>query len=618
MAQLIADRRDVDFVLHEQMQVTELAKNEKFAEFNKKTVDMVVTEARNLAVKAILPTQKESDEVGCSLEKDGTVKVPESFHQVNALYNEGEWLGMIDEPDYGGQGMPKTLSLAAEEYFIGANPAFMLYHGLSHGAANLIKTFGTEAQKNAYLPKIYSGKWSGTMLLTEAEAGSDVGALQTTATPNGDGTYSISGTKIFISGGEQNMVENIAHPVLARIEGAPAGTRGISLFLVPKYRVNDDGSLGEFNDVVCTGIEEKMGLHGNATCTLTLGGKGNCVGTLLGEENKGMRAMFLMMNEARQLVGLQGFATATASYLYAVNYARQRVQGKHLTAGKAADAPSVPIIQHPDVRRQLLTMKAYVEGMRSLIYYGGLTHDLEGLAQSDAEKEKYADRTAILTPIIKGYITDRALEITSHGIQVYGGYGYIQEYPMEQLMRDCRIFQIYEGTNGIQAMDLLGRKLGMKKGQPFMDYLGEMEKTIAEAGKISVLGHVTQRVETAVNRLSEVAVSLAKASVSDNILNAYAYAHPFLDVTGDVTFAWMHLWRAVLAARKLEKLAGATDMEKFMEKAAKNKDAAFYVGSLKTAEFFATNILPATMGKLNAIADVNGAAVEMPDASFGG
>ena len=618
MAQLIADRRDVDFVLHEQMQVTELAKNEKFAEFNKKTVDMVVTEARNLAVKAILPTQKESDEVGCSLEKDGTVKVPESFHQVNALYNEGEWLGMIDEPDYGGQGMPKTLSLAAEEYFIGANPAFMLYHGLSHGAANLIKTFGTESQKNAYLPKIYSGKWSGTMLLTEAEAGSDVGALQTTATPNGDGTYSISGTKIFISGGEQNMVENIAHPVLARIEGAPAGTRGISLFLVPKYRVNDDGSLGEFNDVVCTGIEEKMGLHGNATCTLTLGGKGNCVGTLLGEENKGMRAMFLMMNEARQLVGLQGFATATASYIYAVNYARQRIQGKHLTAGKAADAPSVPIIQHPDVRRQLLTMKAYVEGMRSLIYYGGLTHDLEGLAQSDAEKEKYADRTAILTPIIKGYITDRALEVTSHGIQVYGGYGYIQEYPMEQLMRDCRIFQIYEGTNGIQAMDLLGRKLGMKKGQPFMDYLGEMEKTIAEAGKISVLGDVTQRVETAVNRLSEVAVSLAKASVSDNILNAYAYAHPFLDVTGDVTFAWMHLWRAVLAARKLEKLAGAADMEKFMEKAGKNKDAAFYVGSLKTAEFFATNILPATMGKLDAIADVNGAAVEMPDASFGG
>ncbi|MBS3809713.1 MAG: acyl-CoA dehydrogenase, partial [Desulfobacterales bacterium] len=473
-------------------------------------------------------------------------------------------------------------------------------------------------QKKHYLPKLYSGQWSGTMLLTESEAGSDVGALQTVATPNDDGTYSISGTKIFISGGEQNMVENIVHPVLARIEGAPAGTSGISLFLVPKYRVNQDGSLGEFNDVVCTGIEEKMGLHGNSTCTLTLGGKGNCKGTLLGQENKGMRAMFLMMNEARQLVGLQGFAGATASYIYAVNYARQRIQGKNLTAGKNPDAPSVPIIQHPDVRRQLLTMKAYVDGMRSLIYYGGLTHDMERLAESSEEKERYADRTAILTPIIKGYVTDRALEVTSQGIQVYGGYGYIQEYPMEQLMRDARIFQIYEGTNGIQAMDLLGRKLGMKKGQPFMDYLGEMQKTIEEARKNSILENITPQVEKAVSRLGEVATGLAKATASENILNAFAFAHPFLDVTGDVTMAWMHLWRAVISAEKLEKLAGGKDMEKIHEKASKNKDAAYYLGNLKTAEFFAANLLPATMGKIESIASLNGSAVEIPDASFGG
>ncbi len=616
MAQLIADRRDVDFVLHEQMKVGDLARHEKFAEFNKKTVDMVVSEARNLAVKAILPTQQESDRVGCTLEKDGTVRVPESFHHVNELYKDGEWLAMIDDPEWGGQGMPKTLALAAEEYFYGANPAFMLYHGLSHGAANLVYTLGTEEQKKYYLEKLYSGQWSGTMLLTEPEAGSDVGALQSVATPNEDGTYNISGTKIFISGGEQNMVENIVHPVLARIEGAPAGTPGISLFLVPKYRVNDDGTPGEFNDVVCTGIEEKMGLHGNSTCTLTLGGRGNCIGTLLGQENKGMRAMFLMMNEARQLVGLQGFGVATASYMYAVNYARERIQGKHLKSGK--DGPSVPIIQHPDVRRQLLTMKAYVDGMRSLIYYGGLTHDLEGLAQSDAEKEKYADRTAILTPIIKGYVTDRALEVTSHGVQVYGGYGYTKEYPVEQLMRDCRIFQIYEGTNGIQAMDLLGRKLGMKKGQPFMDYLGEMQKTIEAARQISTLEAITPRVEKAVNRLGEVAAALGKAAASENILSAFAFAHPFLDVTGDVTMAWMHLWRSVIAAEKLEKLAGGPDMEKFAEKAAKNKDAAFYLGQIKTAEFFVTNLLPATMGKLEAIAETNGSAVEIPDAGFGG
>ena len=616
MAQLIADRRDVDFVLHEQMKVGDLTKHERFAEFNKKTVDMIVSEARTLAIKEILPTQKESDEVGCTLE-NGVVKVPECFHRINKLYKEGEWLAMIDDPQWGGQGMPKTVSLAAEEYFIGANPSFMLYHGLSHGAANLINTLGTEEQKQTYLEKLYSGEWSGTMLLTEAAAGSDVGALESIATRNDDGTFNISGTKIFISGGEQDMVENIVHPTLARIEGAPPGTPGISLFLVPKFRVNPDGSLGAFNDVVCTGIEEKMGLHGNATCTLTLGSKGNCIGTLIGQENKGMRAMFLMMNEARQLVGLQGFGVATASYCYALNYARERIQGKHLLAGKDPNAKSVPIIEHPDVRRQLMTMRAYVDGMRSLIYYGGMAHDLEVLAETPEEKEKYADRSAILTPIIKGYITDRALEVTSHGIQVYGGYGYTQEYPVEQLMRDARIFQIYEGTNGIQAMDLMGRKLSLKNGQAFMDYLGEMKKTVEEARKTPELETMTARVETALEKLADTATRLAKAAASDKALSAFAFAHPFLDVTGDVTMAWMLLWRAEIAAQKLKKLAGSMDMAAITEKAAKNKEAAFYLGVMKTAEFFIMNLLPATMGKFDAIDGLNGAAVEIPDVAFG-
>jgi len=616
MAQLIADRRDVDFVLHEQMKVGDLTKHERFAEFTKKTVDMIVSEARNLAIKEILPTQKESDEAGCTLE-NGVVKVPECFHRVNKLYKEGEWLAMIDDPEWGGQGMPKTVALAAEEYFYGANPSFMLFHGLSHGAANLINTLGTEEQKRMYLEKLYSAEWSGTMLLTEAGAGSDVGALESTATRNEDGTYNISGTKIFISGGEQDMVDNIIHPTLARIEGAPPGTPGISLFIVPKYRVNEDGSIGEFNDVVCTGIEEKMGLHGNSTCTLTLGSKGNCIGTLLGQENKGMRAMFLMMNEARQLVGLQGFAVATASYCYALNYARERIQGKHLTAGKDPNAKSVPIIEHPDVRRQLMTMRAYVDGMRSLIYYGGMAHDLEMLAETPEEKEKYADRSAILTPIIKGYITDRALEVTSHGIQVYGGYGYTKEYPAEQLMRDARIFQIYEGTNGIQAMDLMGRKLAMKNGQAFMDYIGEMKKTLDEARNTEGIENLTPRVEKAVERLTETATTLAKAAASDKVLNAFSFAHPFLDATGDVTVAWMLLWRADIAARKLKKLAGSMDPAAVAEKAAKNKEAAFYLGVCKTAEFFIMNLLPGTMGKFDAIEEMNGSAVEIPDAAFG-
>jgi alkylation response protein AidB-like acyl-CoA dehydrogenase len=617
MAQLIADRRDVDFVLHEQFEVEKLTKHEKFAEFNRKTVDMIVSEARNLAIKEILPTQKISDK-GVEFE-NGTVRVPQEYHRLFKLYREGEWLAMIDDPEWGGQGMPKIVSLAADEYFYGANSSFMLYHGLTHGAANLVATLGSDKQKKLYLKNLYSGKWSGTMLLTEANAGSDVGALESTATRNPDGTFTITGTKIFISGGEHDMVENIIHPVLARIEGAPKGTPGISLFLVPKFRVNDDGSLGEFNDVVCTGIEEKMGLHGNCTCTLTLGSKGNCIGTLIGEENKGMRAMFLMMNEARQLVGLQGFATATASYMHALNYARERIQGKHMLAGKDPDAPSVPIIQQPDVRRQLMIMKSFVEGMRSLIYYGGLCHDQEHLADDPAEKEAWADLTAILTPLIKGYITDRAWEVNSHGVQVYGGYGYTQEYPVEQLLRDSRIFMIYEGTNGIQAMDLMGRKLGMKKGKPFIDYLERMRKTAETAKGSAGLKDMAAQVETAVNRLGDIAMHLAKTAATDNILKAYAYAHPFLEVTGDISFAWMLLWRASVAYPKLVKLAGGKeDAAAFTEAAAKNKDAAFYYGQVKTAEFFVNYQLPVTLGRIDAIAQTNGAAVEIPEVSFGG
>jgi alkylation response protein AidB-like acyl-CoA dehydrogenase len=614
MAQMIADRRDVDFVLHEQLEVAGLSKNEKFRDFNKKTVDMIVSEARTLAIKEILPTQQLSDE-GCIFD-NGEVRVPEEYHRVFKLFNEGEWPGMVDDPDWGGQGMPKTISLAANEYFYGANPAFMLYYGLTHGAGKMIELIGTEKQKKLYLKKIYTGEWAGTMLLTEPTAGSDVGALESTAKKNADGTYSITGSKIFISGGEHNMVDNIVHPVLARIEGAPEGTKGISLFLVPKYLVNNDGRLGEFNDVVCTGIEEKMGLHGNCTCSLTLGGKGSCIGELIGEENKGMRAMFLMMNEARQLVGLQGFAVSTASYIYALNYARERIQSKHLTAGKDPDAKDVAIIEHPDVRRQLMNMKAYVDGMRSLIYYGGYVQDLEELATDPAEKEKYEDLTAILTPIIKGYITDKALEVTSHGVQIYGGYGYIKEYPVEQLMRDCRIFMIYEGTNGIQAMDLLGRKLGMKKGKPFIDFLSLMQKTITGAKEIPALNHLTENFEAAVNRLGETALYLSKTAMSDNILNAFAFAHPFLETTGDVTFAWMHLWRATIAMGNLIKLAGSDDPAQIRAKAEKNKDAAFYYGQVKTAEFFIRSILPITMGKFNAIGETNGAAIDMLDNSF--
>ncbi|GAB6095302.1 acyl-CoA dehydrogenase C-terminal domain-containing protein [Desulfatiferula olefinivorans] len=598
MAQLIADRRDVDFVLHEQLDVAALAKEDRFSEFGKKTVDLIVGEARNFAVKEILPLQKLSDR-GCTFNA-GTVTVPEEYHRVFKAYNEGEWQAMTDDPAWGGQGMPKVVSMAANEYFYGACNAFMLFQMLSHGAAKLVESFGTDTQKKQCLKNMFSGKWSGTMLLTEPEAGSDLAAVATTATPNGDGTYSLSGNKIFISGGDHDMVENIIHPVLARIDGAPSGIKGISLFLVPKYRINEDGTLGEFNDVICTGIEEKMGLHGNCTCSLTLGSKGKCIGTLLGGENKGMACMFQMMNEARQMVGLQGFANASASYMYALSYARERIQSKELTA-PGGSSPA-PIIRHPDVRRQLMVMKAWTEGMRSLIYYGGLCHDRMAVAKTEEEKAAFASLLEVLTPIIKGYVTDRAFDICSQGIQVYGGYGYIEEFPVAQLLRDSRIFMIYEGTNGIQSIDLLGRKLGMKNGKPFIAFLDEIRKTIAEAKNVSGVAVLAEACDAFLTRYTQTALTLARVAMSDKVQHAYAFSHPFLDVTGDLVMAWMLLWRAAVAAPNIGR---------------KKKDDAFYQGQVTTARFFINTILPATLGKLSAIDACDGAAVEMDDASFG-
>ncbi len=602
MAQLIADRRDVDFVLHEQFNAEKLSKHEMFAEFNRKTIDLIISEARNLAVKEILPTQKDGDEEGCRFE-NGKVIIPESFHKAYKLFTEGEWVATTEDPDWGGQGLPKMIALAASDYFVGANFSFLMYPGLTHGAGKLVEEFGNEEQKKIYLKKMYTGEWTGTMLLTEPEAGSDVGALTTTAVKNDDGTYSISGSKIFISGGEHDLTKNIIHPVLARIEGAPEGTKGISLFIVPKFRVNDDGSIGEFNDVVCTGIEEKMGIHGNSTCSLTLGGNGGCIGTLLGDENKGMRAMFIMMNEARLLVGLQGMTCASSAYLYALNYAKERVQGKNILQFFDKEAPPVPIIQHADIRRQLMIMKTYVEGMRSLIYYIGYCEDMTKISGSEDEKKKYHGLIEILTPIAKGYVTDRAFEVCSHAIQVYGGYGYIKEYPVEQLLRDCRITMIYEGTNGIQAMDFLARKLGLNEGKAIMDLLGEIQKTIADAKKIPEIENLASKIENAVNKLSEVAMHMGKTATSENVLKAFAFAHPFLEAAGDVVTAWMLLWRASVAAPLVEK---------------KKKDADFYIGQVKSAEFFTNSIIPLTLGKMDAILETDGAAVDIPEAAFGG
>ena len=603
MAQVVLDRRDVDFILHEQLEVEKLSKHEKFEEFNRKTVDLIVSEARNLAVKEMLPALKIGDEEGCTFDK-GQVKVPEAFHKIHRLFTEGGWIAMCDAPEWGGQGMPATVALAAKNYFNGANFPCTLNYILNHGAGKLVETFGTEKQKKLFLKKMYTGAWGGTMLLTEPQAGSDVGALTTTAVPNDDGTYSITGSKIFISSGENDLAENIIHPVLARLEGAPAGTSGISLFLVPKIWVNDDGSLGEFNDVVCTGIEHKMGIHGSATCSLTLGGKGQCRGTLLGEINKGMRAMFVMMNEARLDVGMQSLGCASASFMNALNYARERVQGRHLTAS-GKDAPPVPIIQHPDVRRMLLTMKSLTEGMRSIVYYTGYCEDRIRISNDTAEKARWQGLIDVLIPITKGYVSDRAFDVCNMGVQMFGGYGYTKEYPQEQLLRDCKITHIYEGTNGIQAMDLLGRKLGLNQGQSFRDLLDEMTRTAADAKAVPGVEGLAAAMEDLISRLEGVALHMAKTSRSEKMLNAYAAAYPFMEVTGDTVMAWMLLWRAAIAGRKLAD-------------GAKKKDAAFYEGQIMSARFFINNLIPVTLGKMSALLANDSTVVEISEDAFGG
>jgi alkylation response protein AidB-like acyl-CoA dehydrogenase len=604
MAQVIADRRDIDFVLYEQMKADELTKIDRYQDFNKKAFDMIITEARNFGIKELLPTCAEGDRAGLVFE-NGQVKVPQSFHRAYNLLLEGEWTSLTEDPQWGGQGLPVNISQAAGEYLFGGNWAVTNYAGMGHGTGKMIEIFGTRQQKDQFLEKLYTAQWGGTMLLTEPEAGSDVGALKTSAVKNPDGTYAISGNKIFITNGEHDLAENIIHPVLARIEGDPPGSKGISIFLVPKIWVNADGSLAEPNDVVCTGIEEKMGIHASCTCSMTLGGKGRCRGLLLGDERQGMKIMFYMMNEARLGVGFQAFNYASTAYLYALNYARERMQGRDLEAGKDPNAPPVPIIRHPDVRRMLLQMKAYVEGMRSFVYYVGQCLEREALAAEEEERTFYKGFADLLTPLVKAYCAQRGFDVCVQAVQVYGGYGYIKDYPVEQLVRDCKITSIYEGTDGIQAMDLLGRKLGMEKGQVFINFLGEMHKTIALARESSKLNDLANEVKIAVNKLGEVAMSLGQKAMSPQFKTAFAFAFPFLEVVGDVIMAWMLLWRAALAQQQLA--AGP-----------KKKDIDFYEGQIKSAEFFIHTILPATLGKMNGIVKGNGSAVEISEAAFGG
>ena len=614
----IVDRRDQEFVLYEMLKVQELFETEKYGELSREIFDMTLELIEKIAEEEVLPTYTEGDRDGAKFE-NGEVKAPECFKRIHKIMNESGLFTMAVSPESGGQGFPYVIDLAAREYYV-YNMGFCLYPEAAVGAGHLIEVFGTEEQKRKYMDKMYSGEYGGTMVLTEPDAGSDVGNLKTKAVKQPDGSYKISGNKIFISSGDSDIFENVVHPVLARIEGDPAGTKGISIFLVPKYKVNDDGSLGERNDVAVTGIEHKMGLKGSATCSMSFGDNGNCYGELLGEERKGMKIMFQMMNEARIGMGLQGCGTASIAYLHALNYAKERIQGTSMKDMMNPDAKQVPITEHPDVRRMLLWMKSHVEAMRALTYLCGYAIDQH--ASSEGENaEKWHGIMELLVPITKAYNTDMGFRVTELAIQIYGGYGYCQDYPVEQFMRDLKIASLYEGTNGIQSLDLVGRKMTQKKGANFITFLGEMNSTLAKYKDSPSIADLAEDVQGAINLLGEMGMYFVKCSKEGKIMIPFGNSYSFLNMMGNITLAWILFWQAGIADEKLqalyaEKGIDASDKKQVRAFAGENRDAAFYQGKLHACRFYVKHVLPQAQSYAVEIKSEDLSFLKIPDECF--
>ena len=616
MSNLLVNARDQHFLLFEQFGIEKLFETETFKDFSKDDVLMMMNEAEKMALNVILPTYEVGDKEGCTF-KDGKVTVPKCYHDAFKKYCEAGWLAQTEPIDVGGQGIPVVMATANLEYCYAANFAFLMYPGLTHGAASLIQHHGTEEQKNKYMLKMYEGRWGGTMCLTEPGAGSDVGALKTSAKRLPDGKFLITGSKCFISCGDHDLTPNIVHPVLARIEGDPPGTPGISIFIVPKYRVNEDGSLGEFNDVNTGNIEHKMGIRGSATCTLNFGDEGKCVGELLGKEREGMRIMFLMMNEARMEVGMQALGHSTAALEHAIAYAKDRIQSTPVWEMKNPDAKAVPIIQHPDVRRDLLWMKAFTEGIRALNYFTAYCLDMSRAYPE--EKAKWGGLVELLTPICKAYSSDMAMQITSKAIDVYGGYGYCQEYPVEQYMRDCKIACLYEGTNGIQSLDLVGRKLGQNKGMNVMNMIGEIGATIAKAKQVPELQKYAAYLEEANNAVIDLTMTFAALGKSSSFLIPILNASPYLEIFGDLLIGHFLLQGAAIAQEKLNAIyaeKGADTKGTQRALVHDNADVAFYQGKIAAAKFFAVEVLFLVKSKCAAIKVADKVPIEMADESF--
>jgi alkylation response protein AidB-like acyl-CoA dehydrogenase len=573
MPKYTAPVRDTQFILTEVLGIEKYSNLPGFDNAAPDVLSAVLEEAGKFVEEVLFPLNQIGDQQGCTRHADGTVTTPDGFKAAYDQYCEAGWGTLAAPEEFGGQGMPHVVGIAFEEFMSSSNMAFAMYPGLTHGAVSAILAKGSQEQKEKYAPNMISGKWGGTMNLTEPHCGTDLGLIRTKAVPQPGGSYAITGTKIFISSGEHDLTENIIHLVLAKTPDAPDSVKGISLFIVPKFLVNDDGSLGERNAVSCGSIEHKMGIHGNSTCVMNYDG---ATGYLVGEENKGLAAMFIMMNAARLGVGGQGLSMGEVSYQNAVQYAGDRRQGRALTGAQDANEKADTLFVHPDVRRMLMEAKAINEGLRALILWGGLQVDLTHKSQTEEERVAADDIISLLTPVIKGYGTDKGYEIATNMQQVYGGHGYIAEWGMEQYVRDARIAMIYEGTNGVQAMDLVGRKLAQNGGRAVQTFFGILDSECAEAKGDERLADFASRLEKAAGELKAATMWFMQNGLA-NPNNVGAGAHSYMHIMGIVALGlmWLRMMRASIAA-----LDAGTG------------NAVFYETKLKTARYFAERIMP--------------------------
>ncbi len=603
-----ADLREFTFLLFEQFEIGELLGKAPFDAWGADECRATLTECYRWVREVSGPLNATGDVQGCKLE-GGKVQTPTGFAAAwKSLYEAG-WKQLGADPEFGGGGAPRSLVVLVEEMLSGANVAFSMYSALTFGAAEVIHAFGTHDQQALYCPRMFDGRWSGTMCLTEPHAGSDVGSAKTSAKRNPDGSYEITGTKIFISGGDNEFTENVVHLVLARVEGAPAGTKGLTLFIVPKNRPNADGTIAGSNDVSVANIEHKMGINGSATCVLNFGDAGACVGWPVGGETKlgqGMPQMFKLMNSARIVVGVQGLSVASSAFLNALDYAKDRKQGANMAQWKDPSAPRVPIIEHADVRRMLLDMKSRVEGIRALAVK--LTHHTDSWMATQKTDEKKAayhmGQVDLLVPLLKAYGTDQGFRICETAIQTYGGVGYTKDFPVEQYCRDAKIFSIYEGTNHIQAMDLVGRKIGQAGGANLQAFLADVGAFAQKHGGDPVLGPAVKTLSGAAEALGSSAMRLLMWFQTGNLALVPLHANRFLEMMSETAVAWMLLEGAAVAIEKKKTVAAG------------HPDAAFYDGKVVAAQYFARNVLPMVELKAKLMAEEDKTPLDISDAGF--